>query len=115
MKIDFNAMETQIIPHMRGGEKEMRAEITQDNLCKIMHGRLIPGGTVGFHCHETDSEILYVISGEANFLCDEGRIEIVRAGECHYCPRGTSHSLRNLGTEDVVFFAVIPQHEVPRD
>ena len=32
-------------------------------------------------------------------------------GDCHYCPQGATHSLSNEGTEDLIFFAVVPEHE----
>ena len=36
MRIDFDAMEETIIPHMRGGEKEVAARMYTDELGKIM-------------------------------------------------------------------------------
>ena len=29
-------------------------------------------------------------------------------GDCHYCPKGHTHSLINNSDEDLVFFAVVP-------
>ena len=46
--------------------------------------------------------------GEADFLYDDGT-EIVRAGECQYCPKGHWHSMRNNSDKDIVYFAVIPK------
>ncbi len=109
MLIDFNAMDEQIIPHMRGGEKEAAMRIYDDGMCKIMRGRLIPGATVGFHTHETDSETIYVLSGTGKILYDDG-CEPLSAGSSHYCPRGHAHSLMNCGSEDLIFFAIVPQH-----
>lgn len=43
MLIDFDAMQVNVIPHMRGGEKEVAARMYSDDLGKIMRGRLIPG------------------------------------------------------------------------
>ena len=44
-----------------------------------------------------------------DFLAPCGGQETLTAGDCHYCPKGHSHSLINGGGEDLVFFAVIPQ------
>ena len=63
MRIDFDAMEETIIPHMRGGEKEVAARMYTDELGKIMRGRLIPGASIGLHTHEDSSEIIYLLSG----------------------------------------------------
>ncbi|MFR7893260.1 MAG: hypothetical protein ACLU38_03455 [Dysosmobacter sp.] len=41
----------------------------------------------------------------------DGVWEPVAPGTCHYCPKGHSHSLVNDGTEDLVTFAVVPEHE----
>ena len=66
------------------------------------------GATIGLHTHETNSEVIYIISGTADFIYDEGT-ETVGTGGCHYCPKGHSHSMINNGKEDIVFFAVVPE------
>ena len=38
MLIEFDKMEPQIIPHMRGGEKEVQARMYTDPQNKIMRG-----------------------------------------------------------------------------
>ncbi len=108
MLIDFAAMEEQIIPHMRGGEKEAAMRIHTDAMGKIMKGRLIPGASIGLHTHETNSEIIYVLEGTGKVLCD-GAYEPLAAGSCHYCPKGHAHSLINDSAADLVFFAVVPE------
>ena len=109
MKLDFDAMEETIIPHMRGGEKEVAARMYTDELGKIMRGRLIPGASIGLHPHQGSSEIVYVLSGTGKALYDGGE-EALAPGGCHYCPEGHTHSLVNDGGEDLIFFAVVPRH-----
>ena len=58
----------------------------------------------------TSSEVMYFLSGTGKVLYD-GVWEPVAPGTCHYCPKGHSHSLVNDGTEDLVTFAVVPEHE----
>ena len=108
MLIDFDAMQVNVIPHMRGGEKEVAARMYSDDLGKIMRGRLIPGASIGLHTHETSSEILYVLSGTGKVLCD-GVYEALSAGSCHYCPKGHTHSLINDSDGDLELFAVVPE------
>ena len=108
MRIDFAAMEEQVIPHMRGGEKEAAMRIYTDAMGKIMKGRLIPGASIGLHTHETNSEIIYVLEGTGKVLCD-GAYEPLAAGSCHYCPKGHAHSLINDSAADLIFFAVVPE------
>ena len=109
MLIEFDKMEPQIIPHMRGGEKEVQARMYTDPQNKIMRGRLIPGASIGMHTHETSSEIIYILSGKGKILYDDG-CEPLEAGSCHYCPKGHEHSLINDGTEDLEILAMIPNH-----
>jgi len=108
MLINFQDMEEDVIPHMRGGEKEFAVKSFADGKCKIMRGRLIPGASIGLHTHETNCEVIYVLSGEGKVLFD-GQLHPVSAGSCSYCPKGGSHSLINDGGEDLIFFAVIPE------
>ncbi len=108
MKIDFSAMDETIIPHMRGGEKEVRACMYTDALGKIMKGFLIPGASIGMHTHETSSEIIYILNGTGKILYDDG-CETLAPGSCHYCPKGHAHSLINDGSGDLEFFAVVPE------
>ena len=108
MEIDFNQIEETCIMNFRGGEKETIAKMFTDEHNRIMLGRLVPGASIGLHTNEAGSEIVYILSGEGKALYDGGQ-ETLTAGDCHYCPKGHSHSLINGGGEDLVFFAVIPQ------
>ena len=108
MLIDFQAIPETVIPHMRGGEKELAARMYTDDLGKIMRGKLIPGASIGLHTHETGSEIIYILEGTGKVLYD-GVYETVSSGSCHFCPKGHAHSLINDSEEDLLFFAVIPE------
>jgi hypothetical protein len=59
---------------------------------------------------------ILILSGTGTVLCNEdesgienARRETLAPGDCHYCPRGAYHSLRNDAEEDLVFFAIVPQ------
>ena len=108
MIIDFNTLEEKRLVRFKDGEGETISRMYTNELGKIMLGRLAPGCTIGYHRHETSSEIIYILSGKADFLYDDGTEETA-AGGCHYCPRGHSHSMINRGPEDIVFFAVVPE------
>lgn len=34
---------------------------------------------------------------------------VFSADTCHYCRKGQTHTLVNDGTEDIIFYAVVPQ------
>ncbi|MGN1158655.1 MAG: cupin domain-containing protein [Lachnospiraceae bacterium] len=108
MMIDFKNMEETILPGFKGGEKEYRAKMFADEQNRIMHGRLIPGASIGLHTHEDGSEIIYILEGEGKAIYD-GAEERVYPGSCHYCPKGHSHTLINDTDADLIFFAVVAQ------
>lgn len=108
MKIDFHAMEEKVLPEFKGGVGSYIAKMYTDDLNKIMYGKLEPGSSIGLHTHDTNSEIIYILSGTGKVLYDETE-ESVGAGDCHYCPKGHTHSLINNGTENLLFFAVVAE------
>ena len=108
MKIEFERLEETVIPHFYAGEGETRARMFLDANGKIMRGSLAPGASIGLHTHATSSEIIYILSGTGKALYD-GETERLLPGQCHYCPKGHSHSLINDGTEELRFFAVVPE------
>ena len=108
MKLDLLTMDENWNPNFKGGEKGLLAKMFSDEQNKIIRGRLIAGATVGEHKHETGSEIIFALSGQAMATTD-GVEEHLIAGDCHYCPKGHIHTLRNDGPEDFVFVAVVVQ------
>ena len=107
MLFDLKNETPEVLPNFKGGEKEFIAKIHFDGLNKIIHGTLPPGATIGKHTHEGDSEIIYILSGTGEVFYDGGIIPL-EAGQCHYCPKGHTHSLINNSEADLVFFAVVP-------
>ena len=109
MKIQFDKIQPTVLEHFNGGEGEFVARMFNDGKCKILRGCLAPGCSIGMHTHATSSEIIFVLSGTGKMLIDDTE-EILRPGDCHYCPQGHSHSFINEGAEDLVFYAVVPEH-----
>ena len=107
MLINFSNMEEQVIPGFLGGEGTFHARMRVDELGKIMRAALEPGSSIGLHTHDTSSEIICILSGKGKVLYD-GEYESLTAGDCHYCPKGHSHSLINDSDAMLEFFAVVP-------
>jgi mannose-6-phosphate isomerase-like protein (cupin superfamily) len=107
MIFDLKNETAQQLDSFKGGEKYLLAKMHFDGMNRILHGTLVPGATVGLHTHGDSSEIMYILSGNGHVLYDGDLLEI-GAGQCHYCPKGHSHSLINDGDADLVFFAVVP-------
>ena len=106
MIIEFENMEWKENPNFKGGEGVFYNKMINDNGTKIMKGRLTPGSSIGYHRHDGEAEMVYILSGGGIELTDDGEVP-VKPGECHYCQDGRSHSLINNGSEDMVFFSVI--------
>ncbi len=106
--IDFDRVEETVTEKFRGGEGVFKARMVVDERNRIMKAVLPPHSSIGMHCHETSSEIIYILSGVGTVV-HEDVTEQLPAGSCHYCRKGESHSLSNRHEEDLVFFAVIPE------
>ncbi len=108
MKIKFEEMSEEKLDNFKGGEGHFNAKMHVDELGKILMGRLAPGNTIGYHVHDSSSEIIYMLSGTA--ICNfDGGEEILTAGDCHYCPKGHSHGLQCAEEEPITFFAIVPE------
>ena len=115
MIIDFNKMDVTVLPNFKGGEKEFAANMFFDGTNRVFKGKLVPGASIGMHTHDDSCEVIFVLEGngtivEKNPEAAEETISPVKAGDCLYCPKGCSHSLRNTAEEgDLVFYAVVPK------
>ncbi len=108
MLFELNKEEAKEFPNFKGGEKSLFAKMHSDEKNRILHGRLVPGGTIGLHTHDTSSEIIYILEGNGKVIFDDTE-EKLTAGDCHYCPKGHTHSLINNSDKDLIFFAVVPE------
>lgn len=108
MKIDFNELRTATIPHLNGGEGAVTAAMFADGQGKIMKSVLPAGTSIGLHSHPTSYELNYVISGTGKAICHNEEESLVE-GVCHYCPKGSAHSIINTGAEDLVLLTVVPE------
>ena len=106
MLIDFNRKEEITIPRMNNGTGTMAAKMYMDEQGKIIPCSIHAGGSIGLHKHETSDDINYVLSGTGKAICD-GQEEILNAGACHICKKGSEHSIVNTGAEDLVLLTVV--------
>ena len=67
---------------------------------------LNPGCSIGYHVHETDAELFYIMKGTAEYN-DAGVVYNVTAGDVTICPTGTGHGIANRTDEVVELIAVI--------
>ena len=87
--------------HMRDGDGTV--QIKGRLFAKIT---LNPGCSIGYHLHDKDAELFYIIKGTAEYN-DNGVIRTVTAGDVTVCPTGESHGIANKTDEVVELVAVI--------
>lgn len=109
MKINFNEILEQVNYNFNGGEGQFKPRIFNDGLNKILIGKLEKNCSIGLHKHTGTSEIIYVISG-SGIMTTDGIEEVLNPGDVTYCREGHSHTFKNVCDEDLIFFAVIPNH-----
>lgn len=106
---DFN---TEVRENMRGGDGTVVISnfVTADELYNKgrLFGKIVlkPGCGIGYHVHETDSELFYIIKGTAVYD-DNGEKTTVYAGDVTVTPKGAGHSIKNESDEDVELIALI--------
>ena len=105
-------MEREIRERMRGGDGEVEILhlLNQGEyrgkarmLAKIT---LKPGCSIGYHMHENEEEIFYVLSGTVLYD-DNGKQRELKAGDASIALGGTGHAIKNEGNASVELMAVI--------
>ncbi len=106
--INFDNISENKVDRIKGGEGYIKTRAFDADGIKIMKATLEKGCTIGMHRHETSNETMYILSGEGVYEF-EGKAEVMHAGECHYCPKGACHSVRNENDEPLVMLCVIQE------
>ena len=116
MIIKEHDIEVSHLENFKGGEKHLEARMYFDGTNRILtRAKLIPGASIGVHTHEDSCEVIFVLEGDGTIVEKEPGSDMestrsVTAGDCLYCPKGHTHSLRNTSSEgDLVFYAVVPK------
>ena len=97
---------------MRGGSGSVKIEHLWEqeelNSPTRMFSRITlePGCSIGFHRHENEEEIFYIISGQA--VADDNGEEVTLApGDTILTGNGDGHSIANAGNTPLEMLAVI--------
>lgn len=67
---------------------------------------LYPGQEVGYHLHDGNSELYYILAGKGTYN-DNGKEMEVTEGTVTFTPSGSSHGLKNTGDDVLEFIALI--------
>ena len=88
-----------------------REQATADQAIKeIGLMTLKPGDSIGLHTHKDNEDTYIILSGEGLFTDGEGGEYIVGPQSVTIAVAGESHSLKNTGTDDLVFIDLIAQN-----
>lgn len=72
------------------------------NLNFLIRGRMLPGGGIGHHFHNTCEELLFILDGEAEFTID-GRTALIKGPAGAPSRMGHSHALYNPTAQPVEY------------
>lgn len=97
--------------NMRGGDKTsiITHHVEKEHMknCRLFCEISIPsGGSIGEHDHVDEIEYYYMLKG-TGIVIDNGIEKSVGPGDIVLTGNGASHSIRNTGSEPLVFTAVI--------
>ena len=70
------------------------------------HTTVEPHSGIGYHVHNGDSEIYYILSGKAEYN-DNGTMTTLEAGDVAFTPDGCGHGINNPTDEPVEMIALI--------
>jgi quercetin dioxygenase-like cupin family protein len=99
--------------NMRGGNGTiMFSELIPQGLLNEkgrLFSRIIiePGCSIGFHTHEGEYEIYYVLEGELIYNENNEKEYVIAKGDCTFNPAGTGHGVKNNSNKRAVVIAVI--------
>lgn len=105
-------MTEEIIRHMCGGEGEVviqhiLGEKELNGKCGLYAKVTIPvGSSLGYHEHHNESETYFILQGEGEYD-DNGTKRTVKSGDVTFTPDNCGHGLKNTGSVDLEFMALI--------
>lgn len=105
-------MESEIRERMRGGTGQVKiTHIFSKNEFKgkirlMAKITLDKGCSIGFHRHENEEEIFYILKGTGQ-IDDNGSIVTVNPGDAILTGDGKGHGVENTGTKSLELLAII--------
>ena len=110
-----NEQIAEVRQNMRGGDGEVniRHYFKKDEInasCRLCAElKLKPGASIGSHEHVSEDEIYIIQKGKAVVIDDGNSVE-VNAGDAILTGKGASHSIKNIGSDELIVTAVIMQY-----
>ena len=108
-----NECSVKVNENMRGGDGSVKLTSLISSPEELLDkGRLFsvitlePGCSIGFHVHEKESELFYIVKGTADYNDGDGEIK-VSAGDVTIVEPGNGHGIANRTNETCEFVALI--------
>ncbi len=105
-----NEQISEVREKMRGGDGTavLTALVAEKPANVRLFSRIVlsPGSSIGEHIHENETELFCFMSGTGE-VSDDGNVSSVGAGDAMATFNGHSHSVKNIGSEDLVILAAI--------
>ncbi|MCK5843979.1 MAG: cupin domain-containing protein [Victivallales bacterium] len=105
--------ECSVREQMRGGEGEVQIKKLWDPETELkannrLFAKLVlnPGSSIGFHRHDNEEEVFFVIRGAAE-ADDDGNTVTLNPGDTILTGNGSGHSIKSVGSEPLELLAVI--------
>jgi len=105
-------MMTEIRERMRDGKGNteilhiIKKEETNGKVRLFAKVTLKKGCSIGYHIHENEDEVFYILSGSGT-ATDADKTVSIGPGDAIVTGNGAGHSIENTGDEPLVFMAVI--------
>jgi mannose-6-phosphate isomerase-like protein (cupin superfamily) len=105
-------MEKEVREKMRGGSGSVeilhifRKEELKGKVRLLARLRLGPGSSIGYHMHEGEEEIFYILSGKG-LVTEQGVSSPVGPGDAVLTGGGGGHSIENQDAEPLELIATI--------
>jgi len=105
-------MEKEVRERMRGGTGSVeflhifRREELKGKVRLLARLRLLPGSSIGYHMHEGEEEVFYILSG-TGVVTEQGVASAVGPGDAVLTGGGGGHAIENQGTEPLDLIATI--------
>ena len=107
MKIDFNNMPANVIKNYKNGPGDLLSKVVYDGNRKIMLHTIQKGCGVGFHIHDKDEEIIFVLKGCATVKEDKDISYKIYQGDACCIHRQHGHSIINEEDEDLEILSLV--------
>jgi len=105
-------MEREVRERMRDGKGVVeilhvfRQKELQGKVRLLARMRLVKGSSIGYHLHEGEEEIFYILSGTGQ-VTEGSSTSTVGPGDAVLTASGGGHSIENLSEEPLDFLATI--------